>query len=106
VKRNRKDGDGRTALLASGASSLIVTAGAAGSSLVVPAIHFERVERISMKPMTVQKGAFLHPFSLIRAVFNVERWTSHNHAVGFEYPLQSVYLFGGVAFLKRQLARR
>src|ERR1700687_3732503 len=25
-------------------------------------------------------------FSSIRAVFNVERWTSHNHAVGFEHP--------------------
>ena len=48
----------------------------------------------------------LHPFSSIRAVFNVERWTSHNHAVGFEHPLQSVYLFGGVAFLNRLLARR
>ena len=39
-----------------------VTAEVASSSLVVPAIHFKRVERISMKPTRVQKGAFLHPF--------------------------------------------
>ena len=49
-----------------------VTAEVASSSLVVPAIHSKRVERISMKPTRVQKGAFLHPllhpFSSIRAV--------------------------------------
>src|SRR5258705_5669209 len=39
-----------------------VTAEAAGSSPVVPAIHSKRVARISMKPTRVQKGAFLHPF--------------------------------------------
>jgi hypothetical protein len=39
-----------------------VTAEVASSSLVVPAIHSKRVERISMKPTRVQKGAFLHPF--------------------------------------------
>ena len=39
-----------------------VTAEAAGSSLVVPAIHSKRVERISLQPSRVQTGAFLHPF--------------------------------------------
>src|SRR5262245_52299931 len=38
--------------------------------------------------------------------FNAEWWASHDHAVGFEQPLQSIYLFGGVAFLNRLLARR
>ena len=41
---------------------LPVTAEAAGSSPVVPAIHSKRVGRISLKPTRVQKGAFLHPF--------------------------------------------
>ena len=39
-----------------------VTAEAAGSSPVVPAIHSKRVERISQPATRVQKGAFLHPF--------------------------------------------
>jgi hypothetical protein len=39
-----------------------VTAEAAGSSPVVPAIHSKRVVAISLKPTRVQKGAFLHPF--------------------------------------------
>ena len=46
-----------------------VTAEVASSRLVVPAIHSKRVARISMKPTRVQKGAFLYPFSSIRAVF-------------------------------------
>ena len=43
---------------------------------------------------------------LLSIRIKVERWPSHNHAVGFEHPLQSVYLFGGVAFLNRLLSRR
>jgi hypothetical protein len=45
-----------------------VTAEVASSSLVVPAIHslfptaHKAVERISLKPTRVLKGAFLHPF--------------------------------------------
>ena len=39
-----------------------VTAEVASSSLVVPAIHFKRVSRLSSQPTWVQKGAFLHPF--------------------------------------------
>src|SRR6516225_3174460 len=39
-----------------------VTAEVASSSLVVPAIHSKRVERISLQPSRVQTGAFLHPF--------------------------------------------
>jgi hypothetical protein len=34
----------------------------ASSRLVVPAIYFKRVSRLSPQPMWVQKGAFLHPF--------------------------------------------
>ena len=39
-----------------------VTAEVASSSLVVPAILSKRVERISLLPTRVQKGAILHPF--------------------------------------------
>jgi hypothetical protein len=37
---------------------------------------------------------------------NVEWWASHIHAVGFDHPLQSVYLFGGVASFHGLLARQ
>ena len=39
-----------------------VKAEIASSSLVVPAILFKRVRRISLQPTRVQKGAFLHSF--------------------------------------------
>ena len=42
------------------------TAGAAGSSPVVPAIPSNRVLRISLQPMRVQTGALLHPLLLRR----------------------------------------
>src|SRR6266704_2963990 len=41
-----------------------VTAEVASSSLVVPAIHSKKVERSSLQPTRVQKGAFLHPFCI------------------------------------------
>ena len=44
-------------------------------------------------------------FLLLSIRINVESWASHTHAVGIEHPPQSVYLFGGVAFLDRLLAR-
>jgi hypothetical protein len=44
--------------------------------------------------------------SLLSIRINVKWWASHNHAVSFEHPLQSVCLFGGVAFLNRLLSRR
>src|SRR5690242_12558033 len=47
-------------------------------------------------------------FLLLSIRINVKRWAraSHAHAVGFEHPLQSVFLFSGVAFLNRLLRRR
>jgi len=39
-----------------------VTAEVASSSLVVPAIHSKRVERISLKPSRTQKGTFSCPY--------------------------------------------
>jgi hypothetical protein len=39
-----------------------VTAEVASSSLVVPAIHSKRVERISLKPSRAQKGTFSCPY--------------------------------------------
>ena len=42
-----------------------VTAEVASSSLVVPAIHSERVTQTSMKPTSVQKDTFLHPFCVL-----------------------------------------
>ena len=42
-----------------------VTAEVASSSLVVPAIHSERVTQTSMKPTRVQKDTFLHPFCVL-----------------------------------------
>jgi len=39
-----------------------VTAEVASSSLVVPAIPFQALALISVKPSGVQKGAVLHPF--------------------------------------------
>src|SRR5216684_4772972 len=40
-----------------------VTAEVASSSLVVPAISFQRLASIPLKPKRVQKCAILHPFS-------------------------------------------
>jgi len=45
-------------------SILSVTAEAAGSSPIVPAIHSRGFARISLKPTRAQKGAFLHPFCI------------------------------------------
>ena len=59
--------------------TVAVTAEVASSSLVVPAILSKRVERISLQPTRVQKGAFLHPFctsfrqleAFLRVLFSV-----------------------------------
>ena len=45
--------------------TVAVTAEVASSSLVVPAIHSERVTQTSMKPTRVQKDTFLHPFCVL-----------------------------------------
>src|SRR4051812_35393810 len=47
-----------------------------------------------------------HRFLLLSIRIKIERWASHNHAMGFEHHFQSVYLFGSVAFFVRLLARR
>ena len=52
-------------------SILSVTAEAAGSSPIVPAIHSRGFARISLKPTRAQKGAFLHPFSSLGTFLDV-----------------------------------
>jgi hypothetical protein len=47
-----------------------------------------------------------HRFLLLSIRIKIERWASHNHAMGFEHPFQSVYLFGSEAFFLRLLTRR
>jgi hypothetical protein len=48
----------------------------------------------------------IRPSSPTFCRIKIERWASHTHAMGFEHPFQSVYLFGSEAFFLRLLARR
>src|ERR1700730_9804068 len=68
-----------------------------------PPLIAAAVPRVARK---ARRSNCIRSVHLVSIRINVERWASHNHPVGFEHPLQSVYLFGGVAFLNRLLARR
>ena len=51
-------------------------------------------------PSAEEQAAWLYLASLSICI-SVKGRASHNHAMGFEQPFQSIYLLGGMGFLNR-----